>query len=51
MQKEVLDENEWWEKIETMKSGAEQEMIIKRNFRREDQQILADIAHELGLYL
>ena len=44
MQKEVLDENECWDKIERMKGGGEQEMIIKRNFSREDQQTIADMA-------
>lgn len=48
---EVLDENEWWGKIEQFKRGAEQELIIKRNYSREDQQILSDMAHQLELYL
>ena len=48
---EVLDENEWWGKIEQMKGGGEQEMIIKRNFSRADQQTLYDMAYQLGLYL
>lgn len=48
---EVLDENKWWDKLEQMKRGGEQEMIIKRNFSRADQQTLADMAHQLGLYL
>ncbi|GKV31947.1 hypothetical protein SLEP1_g40596 [Rubroshorea leprosula] len=47
---EVLDENEWWGKIEQMKEGREQEMIIKRNFSRQDQQTLSDMAYQLGLY-
>ncbi|KAK7833134.1 dexh-box atp-dependent rna helicase dexh1 [Quercus suber] len=47
---EVLDENEWWGKIEQMKGGGEQEMIIKRNFSRADQQTLYDMAYQLGLY-
>lgn len=51
MQKEVLDENEWWDKLEKMKGGGEQELIIKRNYSREDQQTLADMAYDLGLYL
>ncbi|KAK4281729.1 hypothetical protein QN277_013190 [Acacia crassicarpa] len=49
-EKEVFDENEWWDKIEKMKRGGEQEMIIKRNYSREDQQTLADMAYELGLH-
>ncbi|GLT94813.1 hypothetical protein SLE2022_125340 [Rubroshorea leprosula] len=47
---EVLDENEWWGKMEQMKEGREQEMIIKRNFSRQDQQTLSDMAYQLGLY-
>lgn len=49
-EKEVFDQNEWWDKIEKMKRGGEQEMIIKRNYSREDQQTLADMACELGLH-
>lgn len=48
---EVLDEAEWWDKMNQMKKGQEQEMIIKRNFSRSDQQVLSDMAYELGLYL
>ncbi|TXG58128.1 hypothetical protein EZV62_015957 [Acer yangbiense] len=47
---EILDENEWWGKLEQMKKGGEQEMIIRRNFNRSDQQTLSDMAYELGLY-
>ncbi|XP_062112415.1 DExH-box ATP-dependent RNA helicase DExH1 isoform X1 [Humulus lupulus] len=47
---EALDENEWLGKIEQMKGGGEQELIIKRNFSRADQQILAAMAHQLGLH-
>lgn len=48
---EVMDQNEWCGKMEQLKRGGEQEMIIRRNFSRDDQQILADMAYELGLYL
>lgn len=48
---EPLDENEWWGKMEQMKRGGEQEMVIKRNFSRTDQQILFDMARELELHL
>lgn len=48
---EVLDENEWWSKMERLKSGGEQEMIIRHNFSRADQDILLDMAYELGLHL
>lgn len=51
MQKEVLDENEWWDKIEKMKKGGEQEMVIKRYFSIADQQTLADMAYQHGLHL
>ncbi|CAH8382009.1 unnamed protein product [Eruca vesicaria subsp. sativa] len=47
---EVFDENEWWNKIELMKTGGEQEMVIKRNFSRNDQQTLGDMAYQMGLY-
>ena len=50
-QMEVLDENEWWGKMEQLKRGGEQEMIIKRNYSRDDQNILYDMAYQLGLYL
>lgn len=48
---EAMDENEWRGKIEQMKRGGEQEMVIKRNFSRADQQTLADMAYQLGLHL
>ncbi|OWM79027.1 hypothetical protein CDL15_Pgr003198 [Punica granatum] len=47
---EVFDENEWWGKIQEFKRGGGQEMIIKRNFSRSDQQTLSDMAYQLGLY-
>ncbi|XP_057519359.1 DExH-box ATP-dependent RNA helicase DExH1 [Amaranthus tricolor] len=47
---EVLDENEWWTKLEGFQKGGEQELVIKRLFRREDQDVLADMAKQLGLY-
>ncbi|XAR64755.1 RNA helicase [Bertholletia excelsa] len=47
---EVLDENEWWGKMEEMKRSGEQELIIKRQYSREDQQVLSDMAYQLGLY-
>ncbi|XP_004303378.1 PREDICTED: probable ATP-dependent RNA helicase DHX36-like [Fragaria vesca subsp. vesca] len=47
---EVLDSSEYWGKMEQFKSGAEQEMIIRRNFSRHDQQTLYDMAYELGLH-
>lgn len=50
-QMEVLDENEWWNKIGQMKTGGDQEMVIKRNFSRGDQQTLSDMAYQMGLYL
>ncbi|CAA0822531.1 RNA helicase family protein [Striga hermonthica] len=47
---EVLDRDEWWGKIEQLKNGGEQEMIIRQRFSIDDQQILADMAHQFGLY-
>ncbi|XP_077217577.1 RNA helicase family protein isoform X2 [Tasmannia lanceolata] len=47
---EMLDENEWWTKMQQMKEGGQQELIVKRNYGREGQQALADMAHQLGLY-
>ena len=44
VQMEVVDENEWWGKIEQMKGGGEEEMIIKHNFSRASQQTLYDMA-------
>lgn len=48
---DAFDQNEWWGKIEQMKRGGEQEMVIKRYFSRGDQQTLSDMAYQLGLYL
>ncbi|CAM8927428.1 unnamed protein product [Rhodiola kirilowii] len=47
---EVFDENEWWGKMQEFGKGGEQEMVIRRNFSRNDQQTLGDMAYELGLY-
>lgn len=49
-EKEVLDEKEWWKKIETMKRGGEQELVIKHYFSIADQQTLADMAYQHELY-
>lgn len=47
----MLDENEWWNEMDGLKKGGEQELIIKRCFRREDQEILSNMAQQLGLHL
>lgn len=47
----MLDEKEWWKKIETMKRGGEQELVIKHYFSIADQQTLADMAYQHELYL
>ncbi|KAI4378522.1 hypothetical protein MLD38_015990 [Melastoma candidum] len=49
---EVLDENEWWGKMEQFKRGGEQEIIIRRmrNYSRSDQQVLSDMAYVYGLH-
>ncbi|KAL7133628.1 hypothetical protein ABFS83_12G154800 [Erythranthe nasuta] len=49
-EKDVLDQNEWWGKLEQMKRGGEQEMVIRRHFSRDDQQVFGDMANQLGLY-
>lgn len=46
----MFNENEWWDKIEKMQRGGEQELIIKRYFSIGDQQTLADMAYKQGLY-
>ncbi|KAK4380653.1 hypothetical protein RND71_002515 [Anisodus tanguticus] len=47
---EVMNENEWWGKMEQFKRGGEQEMVIRRNFSRDDQHKLSDMAYQLELY-
>ncbi|CAH9063561.1 unnamed protein product [Cuscuta europaea] len=47
---EVMNENEWREKIEQFKRGREQEMVIKRHFCREDQDRLCDMSYHFGLH-
>ncbi|CAN4113942.1 unnamed protein product [Withania somnifera] len=47
---EVMNENEWWGKMEQFQRGGEQEMVIRRNFSRDDQQKLSDMAYQLELY-
>uniref|UniRef100_A0A9I9CWN1 RNA helicase n=1 Tax=Cucumis melo TaxID=3656 RepID=A0A9I9CWN1_CUCME len=48
---EVLNEDEWWTKMDQMKRGGEQEMIIKRSYSRSDQEILSDMAHRQGSHV
>ncbi|EPS69066.1 hypothetical protein M569_05701, partial [Genlisea aurea] len=47
---EVMDRNEWLGKLQEMKRGVEQELVIKRKFNRDDTQALSDMANQLGLY-
>ncbi|GMH22995.1 hypothetical protein Nepgr_024838 [Nepenthes gracilis] len=47
---EVMDRNEWRNKMEQMKREGGQEMIIKKNFSRDDQMTLSHIAGQMGLY-
>ncbi|OAY64612.1 ATP-dependent RNA helicase DHX36 [Ananas comosus] len=47
---EKLDETEWWNKIKQLKEGGQQELIVKRNFGRDGQNTLADMAQRQGLY-
>lgn len=51
LQGEKLDETEWWNKIKQLKEGGQQELIVKRNFGRDGQNTLADMAQRQGLYL
>jgi ATP-dependent RNA helicase DHX36 len=48
---ERVDENEWWNKISQLREGPQQELVVKQNFGRDGQNILADMAHRQGLYL
>jgi ATP-dependent RNA helicase DHX36 len=48
---EKVDENEWWIKIGQLREGTQQELVVKRNFGRDGQNILADMAQKQGLYL
>ncbi|KAJ6790773.1 putative DExH-box ATP-dependent RNA helicase DExH1 [Iris pallida] len=47
---EKLDENEWWTKLQQLKEGGHKELVIKRNFGRDGQNTLADMAHQQGLH-
>ncbi|KAJ1694012.1 hypothetical protein LUZ63_010710 [Rhynchospora breviuscula] len=47
---EKLDENEWFNKIKQLKEGSQLELVVKRNFGRDGQNILANMAHKQGLY-
>ncbi|XP_074556601.1 DExH-box ATP-dependent RNA helicase DExH1 [Curcuma longa] len=47
---EKLDENEWSTKIHQFKQDCQQELIVKRNFGRDGQNTLANIAQMQGLY-
>ncbi|RZC78516.1 hypothetical protein C5167_002705 [Papaver somniferum] len=48
---EVLDKNEMWGKMEELINSSEQELIIKKNYGRDGQQTLSDMAYQLNLYL
>ncbi|PUZ38696.1 hypothetical protein GQ55_9G217400 [Panicum hallii var. hallii] len=48
---ENVDENEWWNRIGQLREGTQQELVVKqRNFGRDGQNILADMARRQGLY-
>ncbi|KAG0570050.1 hypothetical protein KC19_6G135700 [Ceratodon purpureus] len=48
---EVLDENEWWARLEKLKVATDQqEVIIKKNYGRTGQETLEDFASRLGLH-
>lgn len=48
---EALNEDEWWGKMQKMKEENRQELIVKKNYGRDGQQVLADMAEQLGFYL
>ncbi|TKV93426.1 hypothetical protein SEVIR_9G225300v4 [Setaria viridis] len=47
---EKVDENEWWNRIGQLREGTQQELVVKRNFGRDGQNILADMAQRQGIY-
>ncbi|KAG9439976.1 hypothetical protein H6P81_020141 [Aristolochia fimbriata] len=47
---EVLNEGEWRVMMRQMKEGSQQELIVKKNYGRDGQQILANMAYQLGLH-
>ncbi|KAK3157762.1 hypothetical protein QOZ80_2AG0127610 [Eleusine coracana subsp. coracana] len=47
---EKVDENEWWNKISQLREGLQQELVVKQNFGRDGQNILANMAQRQGLY-
>ncbi|XP_020576741.1 DExH-box ATP-dependent RNA helicase DExH1 [Phalaenopsis equestris] len=47
---EKLDPNEWQTKLQQLKDGSQQELIVNRNFGREGQQTLEEMAHQHDLY-
>jgi ATP-dependent RNA helicase DHX36 len=51
VQVEKVDEAEWWNKIGQLREGSQQELVVKENFGRDGQNILADMAQRHGLYL
>ncbi|VAH16222.1 unnamed protein product [Triticum turgidum subsp. durum] len=47
---EKVDEHEWWNTIGQLREGSQQELVVKKNFGRDGQNTLADIAQRHGLY-
>ncbi|KAM0891598.1 hypothetical protein ACQ4PT_026306 [Festuca glaucescens] len=47
---EKVDEAEWWNKIGQLREGSHQELVVKKNFGRDGQNILAGMAQRHGLY-
>ncbi|KAI0513645.1 hypothetical protein KFK09_009675 [Dendrobium nobile] len=47
---EKLDPNEWQTKLQQLNDGCQQELIVNRNFGREGQLTLEDMAHRHDLY-
>ncbi|KAK1283145.1 putative pre-mRNA-splicing factor ATP-dependent RNA helicase [Acorus calamus] len=47
---EKVDENEWWNRMNRLREGGQQELVVKKNYGREGEQILSDMARQLGLH-
>lgn len=48
---ETPNESEWQTKLQQLKESSQRELVVKRNFGRDGQNILADMAQQLGLHL
>lgn len=48
---EEIDEREWWGKLEKLKQGQEQEIVINTNYGRSGAGVLQNFARQLDLHL